>query len=160
MEKEIEDINATLTPSFLNRRHAQHSNQLGVCPRVPLLPAPQRAGADWHQAQRKEEMMPVSAFSVLINQDAIFIQNDMATLLACLLANWLQISKGSFVQKVRWHFKNQISTCLYVFKHVKSLGCTQIELLGILSLPLAAKLITFKNINEDRSYCHPLPQQP
>lgn len=31
MEKELEDINATLTPSFLNRRHTQHSNQSWVC---------------------------------------------------------------------------------------------------------------------------------
>lgn len=63
--------------------------------------ARQRAGADWHQAQRKEAMMPVSVFSVLINQDAVLVQNDMTTLLACLLANWLQLSKGSFVQRVR-----------------------------------------------------------
>lgn len=56
-------------------------------------------------------------------------------------------------------FQKSISTCLCVFEHVKSLGCTQIELLGILSLPFAAKLSTL-NIYMDRSYCHPLPQQP
>lgn len=51
MEKEIVGINATLT-GIRGTRGTQ--SELGVCPRVPLLPALQRAGAGWHQAQMEE----------------------------------------------------------------------------------------------------------
>lgn len=68
--------------------------------------------------------------------------------------------EGFFCAESKMTFQKSVFAGLDVFKHVESLGWTQIELLGILSLSFAAKLNAFKKLNEDISYCHPLPQQP
>lgn len=53
-----------------------------------------------------------------------------------------------FCAESKMTFQKSIFAGLDVFKHVESLGWTQIELLGILSLPFAAKLNAFKKKTE------------
>lgn len=118
MEKEIGDINATLTLSFLNRRHTALKSELGVCPRVPLLPAPQRAGADWHPAQRKEEMMSVSVSSRYLATTMLFGSDQHDHPSSPSPGKLTADMERLFHAESKVIFQKLISTDLCVFKHV------------------------------------------
>lgn len=57
-------------------------------------------------------MMPVSAFWVLINQDAIFVQNDMTTLLSLSPGKLAADIEGFFCAESKMAFQKSISMCL------------------------------------------------
>lgn len=144
MEKEIEDINATLTPSLLNRRHAQHSNQSWACAHgclCSLLRKGQVLTGIRHKGKRRWCLSVPSGYLSTRMPFCSERHDHPSSLSPGKLAADIE---GFFCAESKMAFQKSISTCPYVFKHVKSLGCTQIELLGILSLPFAAKLSTIK----------------
>lgn len=136
MEKEIEDINATLTLSFLNRRHTQHLNQSWACAHgclCSLLRKGQVLTGIRHKGKRKRCLSVPSRYlstRMLFRSEG---RDHPSSLSPGKLAADIE---GFFCAESKMTFQKSIFVGLDV------------------------KLNAFKKLNENISYCHPLPQQP